>query len=213
MARSERTAIATPALRVVELAQLDDGARRAVAGGVEIGEFDVMGPPVHAVDDGVGCALQLIVEAAIDQAADDRDIQALVSEHIAGRGPLDASLGQAAVDALDDVAAFAELAQGRLGGGVHRPLTRPELVREAETLQTPQSPDLERFEWIRLASRVRRDVDDAVLIGIPDELPVELSPALGIDLALERAADVEICARPKFLSDQILSTGAHALLM
>ena len=51
-----------------------------------------------------------------------------------------------------------------------------------------------------------------MLIGIPDELPVELSPALGIDLALERAADVEIGARPKFLSDQILGAGAHALL-
>jgi hypothetical protein len=116
------------------------------------------------------------------------------------------------VDALDDVAALAELAQGRLGGRIHRPLTRPKLVGETKTLQTPQSPDLERFERIRLASRGRRDVDDAMVIGIPDELPVELSPALGIDLAFKRPLNVEIGARPKFLSDQILSAGAHALL-
>ena len=133
-------------MRVVELAQLDDRARRAVAGGVEIGKLDVVGAPVDAVDDGVGRTLQLIVEAAIDQAADDRDVQALASEHIARRGSLDAAFGQAAVDALDDVAALAELAQGRLGGRVHRPLARPELVRETKTLQAPQSSDLERFE-------------------------------------------------------------------
>ena len=77
---------ATPALRVVELAQLDDRARRAVAGGVEIGKLDVVGAAVDAVDHGVGRTLQLIVEAAIDQAADDRDVQALAGEHIARRG-------------------------------------------------------------------------------------------------------------------------------
>ena len=147
---THRDGDATPALGVVEFAQLDDGARRAVAGGVEIGKFDVVGAAVDAVDHGVGRTLQLIVETAIDQPADDRDIQALASEHIARRRPLDAALGQALVDALDDVAALAELAQGRLGGHVHRPLARPELLREAQAFQTPQSPDLERLEWIRL---------------------------------------------------------------
>ncbi len=68
------------------------------------------------------------------------------------------------------------------------------------------------MESVRLASGVRREVDDAVSIGIADELPVELGPALGLDLALERAADVEIGARPQFLRDQILGAGAHALL-
>ena len=83
---------------------------------------------------------------------------------------------------------------------------------ETETLQAPQSSDLERLERIRLASRVRREVDDAVPIGVADELPVELGPALGVDLALERAADVEIAARPQLLRDQVLGAGAHALL-
>ncbi len=52
---------------------------------------------------------------------------------------------------FDDVAALAELAQSRLGVGVHRPLARPELLREAQAFQMPQSPDLERQEWIRPA--------------------------------------------------------------
>ena len=76
----------------------------------------------------------------------------------------------------------------------------------------PQPSDLERLEWIRLASGIRREVDDAVPIGVADELPVELGPALGVDLALERAADVEIGAQPQLLRDQVLGAGAHALL-
>jgi hypothetical protein len=40
---------APPPLRVVELAQLDDRSRRAIASGVEIGKQDVMGAPVDAV--------------------------------------------------------------------------------------------------------------------------------------------------------------------
>jgi hypothetical protein len=116
------------------------------------------------------------------------------------------------VDALDDVAALAELAQGRLGGRVHRPLAGPELVRETEPLQTPQSSDLERFERIRLASRIWCEIDDSVSIGIAGELPVELGSALGVDLALERATDVEIAAQPQLLRHQVLGPGTHPLL-
>ena len=215
MARSERTAMrdATPALRVVELAQLDDRARRAVAGGVEIGKLDVVGPAVDAVDDSIGRALQLIVETAIDQAADDRDIQALASEHIARRGSLDAAFGQAAVDALDDVAALAELAQA----SSRRP--RPSSIgparagaRDRRPSSRRNRPTLSAFERIRLTSGIWREIDDAVSIGVAGELPVELGPALGVDLALERAADVEIAARPQLLRHQVLGAGAHALL-
>ena len=81
MSRSERTASATrrSALRVVELAQLDDRARRAVAGGVEIGQLDVMGAAVDAVDHGIGRALQLVVEATLDQPADDGVVEAFAA--------------------------------------------------------------------------------------------------------------------------------------
>ena len=61
-------------------------------------------------------------------------------------------------------------------------------------------------------SRGGREVDDAGVTGVADELPVELRPALGLDLALERAADVEIGARPQLLGDEVLGPGAHALL-
>ena len=53
-----------------------------------------MGAAVGAVDHGIGGALQLVVEAAVDQPADDGIVQALAGEHIVGRAALDAALGQ-----------------------------------------------------------------------------------------------------------------------
>ena len=45
----ERDAAAS--LRVIELAQLDDRARRAVAGGVEMGQTDMVAPAIDTIDD------------------------------------------------------------------------------------------------------------------------------------------------------------------
>lgn len=74
--RADRQRDAASPLSVVELAQLDDRAWRAVTGGVEIGQLDVMGPSVRAVDHGIGGAFQLVVETASHQAADDGIVQA-----------------------------------------------------------------------------------------------------------------------------------------
>ncbi len=59
---------------------------------------------------------------------------------------------------------------------------------------------------------VRRKVDDAMPVGVANELPVELRSAFGLDLALERKLDVAIGARPQLLRHEILSAGAHAFL-
>lgn len=46
-------------------------------------QLDVMGSSVRAIDHGI-VALQLVVETTIDQPADDRIVEALAGEHIAG---------------------------------------------------------------------------------------------------------------------------------
>ena len=51
------------------------------------------------------------------------------------RATLDAPLGQAAMNALDDVAAFAQLAQRRLSVLRYDPLARTDLVGETERFQ------------------------------------------------------------------------------
>ena len=47
--------------------------------------------------------------------------------------------------------------------------------------------------------------------GVADKLAVEPCPALGLDLALEAATDVEVGARPELLRDEILRPRPHAL--
>src|SRR5581483_9232957 len=147
------------ALGVVELAQLDDRAGSGVPGRVEIGKPDVVGPAVDAVDDGVGGALQLVVEPARQQAANDRLVQAFAGKHVARRPALNTALREAAMNALDDVATLAELAQALLGRLRDNPLARADLLGEAETLQLAQASDLQRMEFVGLAAGVRREVD------------------------------------------------------
>jgi hypothetical protein len=53
---------APPALGVVEPAQLDDRAGRRIPSRVEIGELDMVGAAIDAIDDRKGAALELVVE-------------------------------------------------------------------------------------------------------------------------------------------------------
>lgn len=61
------------ASRIFIGAKLDDGASRAVAGGIEMGQPDVMGAAVDTV--GIGGALQLIIKTTVDQATDDGHVK------------------------------------------------------------------------------------------------------------------------------------------
>ena len=200
-----------PALGIVELAQLHDRPGRAVAGRVEVGQLDVMRAAIDAVDHGIGGAFQLVVEAAIKEPADNAIANALAGKHITRRSPLNAALGERPVHALDDVAAFAERAQRRFGLVRDDPLARAGLMGEAEGFELAQPADLLRQVWVGLSIRMRREVNDAVLTGIADKLPVEPRPALGIDLVVQAPADVEVGARPKLLGDEILRPRPHAL--
>ena len=69
-ARGERQTLA--AVGIVIDTRLDDRARRCVAGEFEIAEAQMVGPPVDAGDDGIGRALELVVEAALNKLAEDR---------------------------------------------------------------------------------------------------------------------------------------------
>src|SRR3954447_8806546 len=70
--RSDGECDAPSALGIVEPAQLDDRAGGGVPGRLKMGELDVVAAAIDGVDDSVGAALQLVVEPARQQAADDR---------------------------------------------------------------------------------------------------------------------------------------------
>jgi hypothetical protein len=99
-----------------------------------------VGATVDAVDHGIGRALQLVIEAALDQPADDRNIEAFAGQHVAARAALDAAFGERAVHALDDVAALAELAQRHLGLIVDHPLAGSDFTGEAEGCSLRRRP-------------------------------------------------------------------------
>ncbi len=108
------------------------------------------------------------------------------------------------MNALDDVAALAEFAQGRLSALVHRPLARAELSREAKRFELAQATDFQRVEFVRSLSGWRRQIYNALPITISRKLPVETGPAFAVDLAFEGVVDVAIGAIAQFLRDQIL---------
>lgn len=45
----------------------------------------MVGAPVHAINHGVSRALELVIEAVIDEAPDDGNVEAFASEHVARR--------------------------------------------------------------------------------------------------------------------------------
>ena len=65
------------------------------------------------------------------------------------------------------------------------------------------------MELVGLAVGMRREIDDAGAGAVARELPVEVGPALGVNLAFERAADFLIRARPEFLRDLFSSRRRH----
>ena len=80
--------------------------------------LDIVGAPVHAIDDEVQPVAHLVAGQALgEHAAHDRFGDLLAVRHILrGRAFVgEAVVGQCPVHGLDDIAAFAQFAQRRLG--------------------------------------------------------------------------------------------------
>ena len=116
------------------------------------------------------------------------------------------------MDALDDVASLAKLAQSGLGILDHHPLARADLIGEAQSLQLAQPSDFQDVKLVRLAIRARSEIDDACPIRVTRELPVEVGPALRLDLTFEVAPDLLIRAWAQLLRHEILCASTHAFL-
>ena len=97
--------------------------------------------PVDAVDDGVGRAIQLVVQAALDQASQDRLCGLVAVERETGDVGLVTPGSHRAVHRLDDIAADAEVAQGWLKAGFQGPLRRADLLGETEAFELGGATD------------------------------------------------------------------------
>ena len=97
--------------------------------------------PVDAVDDGVGRAIQLVVQAALDQASQDGLCGLVAVKREAGDVGLASCPAHRPVHRLDDVAPGAEVAQGRLKAGLQGPLRRADLFGQTEALELGGTAD------------------------------------------------------------------------
>ena len=125
----ERQALAVAG--IVIGTRFHDGAGPRVARHLQVGEDEMLCPPVDAFDDGVGRALQLVMQAALDQSAQDW-LGRLVAVKREARD-VGFMIGPAhrPVHDLDDVAADAEVPQRWLDARLQRPLRRAERLAEA----------------------------------------------------------------------------------
>ncbi len=177
---------APPALRVIEFAHSRRSSRaHHLRGRVEIRQFDVVRAAIDAVHHGIGGAAEFVVEAAGDETPDDRIIEAFTGKHIACCATLDATFGQTAMDALDDIPALAQLTQCDLGLFRQNPLAWGDLRGEAKGFELTQPANLQGMKFVGLAVCARRHVDHTSAITVARELAIKIGPALGLDLALD----------------------------
>ena len=78
--------------------------RRGMIEGVDVLEADIIRPPIHSIDDGIGLPRELVVQPRLNQTSDDwralvRGIDDKVIE-----GAVQSSFGQGAMHGLDDIA-------------------------------------------------------------------------------------------------------------
>jgi hypothetical protein len=169
--------------------------------------------PVDAVDDGVGRAFQLVVQAALDQSAKDRLCGLVAMKRVGGDVGLAFCPAHRPVHRLDDVAAHPVVAQGGLEAGLQGPLCGADLVR----------PDPGVRAWRRDQSsasvardlRPRRPVVGRRLLRLHQrdiaERSVETGPALGPDLVLQRCANFLLARRSQLQCDSFRRAGTKAL--
>ena len=76
--------------------------------------MEMMNPAVHAIDDGVDALLQLVIEAVCDETANDLAYIPVMEGEIANTA-FDPLLGEASVNAFDDVVALTQHTKSWLG--------------------------------------------------------------------------------------------------
>ena len=126
--------VRSPALRSSDR---DDPALRHVRDRIETPDPQVMRTAIDTVDDEVGRAFQLVVQALLDHAADDRLLRRdrRVEDRKIGRGTILTLCRKGALHRPDDVAADAELAQTRLRFFCEQPSGWADSTGQAHTFE------------------------------------------------------------------------------
>jgi hypothetical protein len=196
-----------------EPADLDDAAGgRRLGECLDPAEAHMVGAAVGAIDDRVGFSGQLVVQPGCDEAPDDRRRRGASVNHVVSDAAVLAALGEGAVHGLDDVAAHAEITQGRLGLQADDPLGRPGGRRKAHAFQPLQPADGEAAHlWVIHARIVRPQIDEAHVVRGHSDRVVEAGPALRVHLPCEGRTDFVFGLGAKFDRHQVLGPRAQTV--
>ena len=173
----------------------------------------MMSTSVDPVDNGVRGAFDLVIEAARDKPPDDWRRRVSAIERKVSDAPFDALIGKSAVDALDDVGPLAERAHDGLGILRQAPLRRTERFGEAKALELLHAADQGGASAsIRSGVDAGPKIDNSIVLhSLADKRPIELGPAVRLDLGVEVATDLKVASRSEFERGKMCSAGAHAL--
>ena len=156
----------------------------------------MMGPAVHAFDDGIGCALELVVQPARDEAAEHLIGGGVAMQSEPGDVGFAAGAGQRPVHRLDDVAADREVAQRLLQAGLQRPGGRADRLGKSQPLELLRAAQHQPPQFRVLIGGTGAQVGDAAaLIRDVAQGSVEAGPALRVDLPFQGRADFQLASR------------------
>ena len=158
----------------------------------------MMDAAIDTVDDGIGLALQLVMQATVDQPPEDGFGRFGLDREV-GKWPLGPGHHRP-VHGLDDVATCGEFAQRVFDARLQRPDSRSQFVRDTQTLQRLGSADQPSAHFG--VSRFRRSGsqigDPCIVVGKAAQGLVKAGPALGLHLGVEPGGDLTRRPWPKF---------------
>src|SRR5258707_3064836 len=190
---------------------LDDTADADVLDSNRIDAGNVVGAAINAIDDEGQVLAQLVGEMLVDDAADDRHLQRTTVNPEARRIAREALRLQRLVHRLDDVAALAQFAQGRLKFFAQLPAARRGLAGKPHSLQLAKPGQPQRA--VGDAARIGRRVPEVheTLAGLGDQRPIDAGEAVLIDLGRELALLLDRGDRTEFERDQFARSLANAM--
>src|SRR5216684_1774824 len=190
---------------------LDDAADTDVLDSSRIDAGNVVGAAINAIDDEGQVFAELIGEMLVDDAADDGRRGRAVVNPEARRIALKAFRAQRLMHRLDDVAALAQFAQGRLQLFAQLPAARRGLAGKPHSFQLAKPRQPQRA--VGDAARIGRRVPEVheTLAGRGDQRPIDAGEAILIDLGRELAPLLDFGDRTEFERHQLACALANAM--
>jgi hypothetical protein len=172
----------------VDSPDLDDAAdgRRELQG-LSVAKTNMVRAPINCVDDRIGFAGELVVQAFCDETAYEGPVAAVNS--VVGDWTIDTICSQDLVHGLNDVAANSEIAKRGFSVSADYPLGWSRICSKSHAFEALQ-PSYHKaanlrvgWTWVDRFDGPR--IDETRFVRLASEDRIELGPAIGLHLTFE----------------------------